>query len=128
MPTTPGRRRGERGSSTIEFVIGVTVMVLLLMMVVQGAMYFHQRSVASTAARQGVDRGRVLDATGADAAAAANEFLDQSGGALEDRKVRANRGPNEVTVRVTGGVMSVMPGVHLDVDVTVAAPVEEFTP
>jgi hypothetical protein len=120
-------RRRDRGSSTIEFVIGFAVMVLLLMMVIQMVLYFHLRTVAGTAARHGVDRGRLVDGTDVDARAATNEFLDQAGDSLSARQVEASRTVDQVRVTVRGQVPSVMPGVVLDVDVTKSAPPEKFS-
>jgi Flp pilus assembly protein TadG len=126
-----GSRRGgagERGSSTVEFVIGAAVMVLLLMVVVQFALYFHMRAVVTTAARHGVDQARVVDGTTGDAIGATDQFLDQAGGGLEHRGVSASRSTTRATVTVHGEVVSVVPGLHLPVDVTVEAPAERLLP
>jgi Flp pilus assembly protein TadG len=120
------RRQGERGSSTLEFTVGISLMVLLLMTVIQFAIYFHLRAVAGTSARLGVDRGRVVEGSDGDALIATNEFLDQSGMSLTGRQVTASRSADELAVTVTGQVPSVVPGLHLTVDVTKSAPVEEF--
>lgn len=103
-------------------------MVLLLLMVVQVAVWYHARSVAQTAARHGVDHVRVIDGTTDDGVAVANEFLDQSGGGLRDRRVDATRTVERSTVSVSGAVVSVIPGVNLTVSVTVNAPTERIEP
>lgn len=108
--------------------ICTTVMVLLLLAVVQVALYFHARAVATTAARQGLDRVRVLDGSTGEAVASANAFLAQAGGGLEHRGVSASRGATTASVTVDGDVISVVPGVRLPVDVTVRAPVERVVP
>lgn len=119
---------GECGSSTVEFVIGAAVMVLLLMVVVQFALYFHMRAVVTTAARHGVDQARVVDGTTGDAIGATDQFLDQAGGGLEHRGVSASRSTTRATVTVHGEVVSVVPGLHLPLDVSVEAPVERLLP
>ena len=101
-------------------------MVLLLMMVIQVALYFHLRAVAGTAARHGVDRGRVTDGTEADARFATHEFLDQAGRSISFRQVSASRSDDRVTVTVTGQVPSLVPGVTIDVNVTKFAEPEKF--
>lgn len=118
----------QRGSATVEFVIGTTVMVLFLMVVVQLAIYVHTRSVAGTAARHGLDEARVLDGTEEGGAAVAEQFLDQAGRGLEDETVTASRSPTRTTVRVTGTVVAVVPGLDLHLDVAVEAPTERPTP
>ena len=67
-------------------------MVMLLLVIVQFALYFHLRAVAHTAARHGLDHVRVIDGTTEAGITAANEFLDQSGSSLDGRDVAAERG------------------------------------
>ena len=125
-PPHPGR--GDGGSSTVEFVIASAVMVLLLLVVVQVGLYFHLRAVAQTAARHGVDEVRVFDGSTDQGIAAAGEFLDQGGQSLHDRAVSAQRTVESSSVRVSGSVVSVIPGITLTVDVTASAPTERITP
>ena len=129
-PGLRARRRAEdeRGSSTVEFVIGAALMVFMLMAIVQVAIYFHLRSVATTAARHGLDRVRVVNGTSASGIAAANEFLEQAGRSLEARSVDATRTQQTSTVTVTGRVIAVIPLLDLHVSVTVEAPSERLTP
>jgi hypothetical protein len=103
-------------------------MVMLLLVVVQFALYFHMRSVAQTAARHGIDRVRVVDGSADTGIAAANEFLDQGGSSLEDRDVTAERTDVESSMSVSGTVVSIIPGLNLRVEVTVDAPTERVTP
>jgi Flp pilus assembly protein TadG len=129
-PTLRARRRAEdeRGSSTVEFVIGAALMVFMLMAIMQLAIYFHMRSVATTAAHHGLDRVRVVNGTSASGIAAANEFLDQGGRSLESRSVEATRTQQTATVTVTGRVIAVIPLLDLRVSVTLEAPSERVTP
>ena len=122
------RPRSERGSSTVEFVISAGVMVLLLLVIVQVALYFHLRAVAVTAARHGLDQVRVTEGTPARGVDAAEEFLDQGGSNLEASSVTAARTAESSSVTVEGNVVSVVPGLVLHVDVTVEAPTERLTP
>ena len=120
------RLDAEHGSTSVEFVILVPLMVLLLMAVVQLGVYFHTRAVATTAARQGADTARILDGTSDAGTSAANQFLDQSAAALRDRSVTVERSPVEVTVTVTGNVASLIPFATFPLEVTVEAPVERI--
>ncbi len=103
-------------------------MVFLLMTIIQFALYFHLRAVATTAARHGLDQVRVLDGSPAAGETAANEFLDQAGSSLDDRSVSAGRSAATSTVTVSGEVPSVIPGMRLTVSVTVDAPSERVIP
>lgn len=122
------RPRSDRGSSTVEFVISAGVMVLLLLVIVQVALYFHLRAVAVTAARHGLDQVRVTEGSTERGVDAAEEFLDQGGSNLEAASVTAARTAESSSVTVEGNVVSVVPGLVLHVDVTVEAPTERLTP
>lgn len=124
----PRRCRNDRGSSTVEFVIGAALMVMLLLVIVQFALYFHMRSVAQTAARHGLDSVRVIDGSEQAGITAANEFLDQGGSSLQDRDVTAARTVVTSSMSVSGTVVSLIPGLNLRVEVTVDAPTERVTP
>ena len=103
-------------------------MVFMLMAIIQIALYFHMRSVATTAAHHGLDRVRVVNGSSASGIAAANEFLDQAGRSLESRSVDATRTQQTSTVTVKGHVVAVIPLLDLSVSVTVDAPTEKVTP
>jgi hypothetical protein len=103
-------------------------MVMILLAIVQIGVYFHLRAVAQTAARHGVDEVRVVDGSTEAGTATANAFLDQSGDGIGNRTVTADRSETTATVRVTGDVVSILPGLHLTIDVEVDAPVERVTP
>lgn len=103
-------------------------MVLLLLVIVQVALYFHLRAVAVTAARHGLDQVRVTEGTPERGVDAAEEFLDQGGSNLEAASVTAARTAESSSVTVEGNVVSVVPGLVLHVDVTVEAPTERLTP
>lgn len=103
-------------------------MVMLLLVIVQVAVYFHLRAVAHTAARHGLDEARIANGSTGAAIAAANAFLDQSGSSIEDRAVTADRSATTATVRVTGEAVSIIPGLTLEIDVVVDAPVERVEP
>lgn len=53
----------DRGDSSIEMAILLPIVILVTMMVVQGAMWYYAREVALTAAREGVSAGRVYDSS-----------------------------------------------------------------
>jgi len=103
-------------------------MVLLMVMVVQVAVFYHSRAVAQTAARHGLDQARVLNGSTDAAIAVTNEFLNQAGGGLRDPQVSADRTPTMATVSVTAHVVSILPFTDFTVSVTVDAPTERIEP
>lgn len=108
--------------------IAAALMVMILLTIVQVGVYFHARAVAQTAARHGLDEVRVVYGSSAAGEAAANAFLDQSGGGIENRVVSADRTATTASVTVTGTVVTILPGLSLTVEVEVDAPVERVTP
>lgn len=103
----------------------VQVAVLVLFAVVQVALWYYGRAVATAAAQHGLDAARVADGSAGAGEATAREFLDQTGG-LDARSVVVSRGATDVSVRVDGGVDTVVPFFSIPVSVTLSAPVERF--
>jgi Flp pilus assembly protein TadG len=116
------RRFDDRG--VVETVIAMPVLMLLLAVVVQAAVFFHARGVATTAARQGLDRARVLDGSVQDGQTAAQQFLAEARGGLRNPTVVVERTAEHATVTITSEVMWLTPGPRPDITVTVSAPVE----
>lgn len=122
------RKVDERGSTTLEIVVLMPLMVLLLMVVVQFGIYFHTRAVATTAAHHGADSTRILNGTAAAGTAVTDQFLDQSAAALRGRTVVIDRSATQVTVTITGEVVSLIPFAEFPMTVTVETPVERIVP
>lgn len=122
--TSKSRFRDDRGE-VVETVVAMPVLMLLFAVVIQAAVFFHARGVATTAARQGLDRARVLNGSVGDGQAAAEQFLTQAGGGLQEpTTVAVERTAEQATVTVTGEVMWLIPGPRPAITVTVSAPVE----
>ncbi len=104
--------------------------LLLILAIVQAGMLWHAHNVLAESAQAGVNAGRVLYATPADAHAAASSFLNRAGrNVITAPAVRVNRGAERVLVTVTGTAPRVLPlpGVTLRLTAGAAAPVERWT-
>ncbi|MFF9569953.1 TadE family protein [Streptomyces sp. NPDC014685] len=119
-------RLDDRGDSVIEFAVVFPVVLTLVFTVIEGALYFHARSVAARAAQVGVDAGRSYDAGPDDGAAAARAFLARTGNSVEGSRVTVDSGGSQIAVTVTGTVSSLVPGLEFTVRQRAQAPVEEF--
>jgi Flp pilus assembly protein TadG len=130
----PGRsaRRpsGERGAASVELAVVFPVVLLLLVVLIQVALWFYARSVALGAAQEGAREGRVQPASTGRAQAAAEDFLDQTAqDLLTDRDVTVTGSPTQIEVTVTGTSLSLMPGLPgWSVTQTAVGPVERPTP
>lgn len=103
--------------------------ILVTVAVVQAAMWFHARSIALTAAREGVAAARVYQAPDGAGAARARETLGRiAGDSLAASTVSASGSTTEVRVTVTGTAPSLIPGLSgLHVSQSAGAPRERWT-
>jgi len=115
----------DRGSVTVEFAIAAPLMLFLLMLIVQFALWAHATHIAQAAANAGVQATRVHGGTIAAGEAQTQAVLDQmSGSTLADPTVTVSRTPTAATVTVDGTATAVLPGLSLPVHATVTAPRE----
>ena len=120
-------RAEERGSATAELVIATPVLLLLILLVVQFALWQHSVHVAQAAASQGLAAARVHGGTAGAGQGEANLVLGQlSHSVLVHPSVRVTRGANTTAVTVAGEAQSVVPFLHLPVHETASGPVERF--
>lgn len=123
------RARGDAGAGSVELAVIAAVLVTLVMIVIQAAVYFHARALVATAARAGVDNARIENGTDADGVAAVHALLDGSSGEIRLSNLEVRRRAGEVTVSVSASVVSLVPGIAgWPAEVTYVAPVEQATP
>lgn len=108
----------DRGSA--ELAIAAPALLLLVMLVVQAALWTHGEHVAADLARRTAEQARTVEG-GATAAPTA-------GTVLQNVDVSVDRGTEEVRVTVTGTVPSLVPGATWSVEHVSVAPVERFVP
>lgn len=125
-----GRRRTrDEGSIALETVITFPVAMLAVLLTINAALWYHARNTALAAAQEGVRVGRAYGHHPANGAATALAFARSTGnGFLLSPAVDTN-GSDTTTVvcRVRGKAVSLIPGLHLDVEQVAHGPVERFT-
>ena len=103
------------------------VLLLLVMLVVQFALWQHAQHIAEAAAQRGAESARVEHGTDADGRAAAQTAVTQLGGnLLLNPTVTVSRNAGVVQVDVTGTAEGVVPFLSLGVHATSLGPVERF--
>ena len=131
-PGSRAHRRlyGERGAASVELAVTFPVVLLLVMTLIQGALWFYARSVALGAAQEGAREGRVQPVSTARAQSAAEGFLDQTAeDLLTGRDVTVAGSPSSIEVTVTGTSISLFPGLSgWAVTQSAVGPVERPTP
>jgi len=127
--------RSERGVSALEMSFIAPGFLFLIFLCIQGALFFYGRSVALQSAREGVSQLRLAQdqATYDDIApgvVANTESFAHSVGreALLDPMATPTYDDEAGRVRmsVTGHVITLLPGLELDVTMSAEGPVERF--
>ncbi|MBB6174949.1 Flp pilus assembly protein TadG [Nocardiopsis mwathae] len=117
--------RDDQGS--IELAIATPLLLLLVLFVVQTALWAHAGHVAETIAHRALAATRVLDATEASGQAEAELVANQLGGdLLTDLEVKVERTDSTAHVTVQAEVPSLLPGLTWPVRQERSAPVEHF--
>ncbi|MFJ9752709.1 TadE family protein [Streptomyces chartreusis] len=126
-----GRRwRDDRGDASIQMAIVFPFVLLATVAVVQASMWYYARSIALTAAREGLAAARAYQASPADGTARAQEVLQRSAGdsLLAYHVSTAGSTAERVRIQVTGTAQSMIPGMAgLQVSQSAAGAVERWT-
>ncbi|WP_158851179.1 TadE/TadG family type IV pilus assembly protein [Saccharothrix deserti] len=121
--------KGDRGSAGAELVIATPLLLLMLLAIIQFALWSHATHIAQAAASQGLATARAQNGTAAAGTATAQQILDQlAGGPLTGATVATDRGAASASVRISGTATPVIPYLSLPVHAEAAGPVERFVP
>lgn len=119
--------RSDAGITTVELSVVAPLLIIWIMLVVQGALWWHAKQVADAAVAEAVDVAQLSDNTAADGEAAALDWLAQSGN-LTNTSVSVDRSADRVTVTVQGDAPQLVPGWDWGVTAQAEGPVERFIP
>lgn len=119
----------ERGSSSIQMVILMPALFAVMFLGLQGALWFHARSVAIAAAQEGARQAGAQNSTTDAGINQATSFVADAGGndVLSGATATAVRSATQATVTVSGSAMSVIPGWTITVRQSATVPVERLT-
>jgi Flp pilus assembly protein TadG len=119
------RVRDDRGSA--ELIVATPLLLLLILAVIQFAIYEHASEVAQATASQALASTRVVGGTTASGRSDAMSLLANIGrGVLIDPAVSVTRDATSARVTVTGTAEDVIPLMHLPVSATSSGPIERF--
>ncbi len=121
------RHRAEAGLTSTELAVVMPVLIALVLVPFQVALWWHAKEIAVAAAREAVDAAQVAHATDTAGETAARWFLDAAGN-LEEATVTVTRTVDTVTVEVTGRAPRLLPGLDWQVTARAVGPVERFVP
>ncbi|HLR94225.1 MAG TPA: TadE/TadG family type IV pilus assembly protein [Jiangellaceae bacterium] len=113
----------------MEVIVLFPLVLTLIFGIVQGAMWFHARDAARSAASQAVEAARLEGGTDAVAHQSAGQLLGQID-ALSSYHVDVTRTAQTVSVTVRGSSQMIIdfPGWDLTVDQTATSALEGWTP
>ena len=123
------RWRGESGAVAAELVIATPLLLLLILGVIQFALWEHATNLAEAAAQQGLSVARLQGETAQAGTAETRSVLAQlAAGVLVGPQVSATRTVATTTVVVSGHAESVVGIFSLPVRATAAGPTEPPAP
>ena len=120
--------RGERGSSSVEMVIALPLVLTVLFLAVQAGTWFHARSIALASAQSGARTSAMLNSTLEAGLSSARSFAADVGGTtLTGVTVTGDRTATSTTVTVTGHSVRLVPFMDVTVSQSATLPVERYT-
>lgn len=129
------RRRASRpatgadaGSVSVELVVATPLLLLLVLLIAQFAVWWHANHVAQAAAAQALAAARAQHATAANGEDQATTVLSQAGReVLRHPRVVVTRTGSRVHVRIEATAERVVPGLSLPVHAVADGPVDRWT-
>jgi Flp pilus assembly protein TadG len=125
MERPAGRGRGDRGDVSLQIVLLTPVVLFLVLVIVQAALWYHAVQLADNAAADGASTAARHGAASADGAAAIADFVSDSGGRLVVGQVSGDS--TVMVATATVHVPHVIPGWPESVTRRATAPVERLT-
>ena len=120
--------RGERGSSSVEMVIALPIVLTVLFLAVQAGTWFHARSIALASAQSGARTSAMLNSSLEAGLSSARSFATDVGGTtLTGVTVTGDRTATSTTVTVTGHSIRLVPFMDVTVSQSATLPVERYT-
>lgn len=117
----------DRGSVAIEAVLVIPVVMVILFLVVQCALWAHADQVAQLAASEGDRSAQSLGGSPAAGMSRAQSILQGAGSDLASSSVVVAVVPGDlVRITVTGRAVTILPGMSLPVSAVQIGPLQEF--
>jgi Flp pilus assembly protein TadG len=119
--------RHDHGSVAIEAVLVVPVIMVILFLVVQFALWAHAAQVAQLAASEGDRSAQSVGGSPAAGVSRAQSVLQGSGSDLASSGVVVAVLPGDLMrITVTGRAVTILPGLSLPVSAVQVGPIQEF--
>ena len=117
----------DRGSSVVEAVIVVPVVMVLLLVGVQVALWMHASQVVQLAASEGDRSARSVGGGPSIGIARARQVVDGPGSDVTSPSITTSALAGDVVLlRVSGAAVSILPGLSFGVSASAVGPVQQF--
>lgn len=120
------RRRSERGAIGIEFMLILSMMVVIFLVMLQYAVRAHAHRIVTAAAEEGLAAAAAYDGSAEVGRRTAQRYVDDLGQGVENAVVTASRSAETARVTVKGEVEEFVPFLTVEVSAEVEGPVERF--
>lgn len=125
--SSQGRKRTDAGSSIVEAVIIIPVVMVLLLIGVQFALWMHAVQVVQLAASEGDRSARSLGGGAAVGVASARAVVDGPGSDVLSPVISVDVLPGDAEqLRVSGRSTSIVFGLSFGVSASAVGPIQEF--
>ena len=119
-------RRSERGAIAIEFMLVLSMLVVVFLLMLQYAVRAHAHRIATAAAEEGLATAAAYDGSAEAGRETAARYVDRLGPDLKGTVVTASRSATTARVGVSGEVEQLIPFLTVRVSAEVEGPVERF--
>jgi Flp pilus assembly protein TadG len=123
---TGSRRRSQRGAIAIEFMLILSMLVVVFLVMLQYAVRAHAHRIVTAAAEEGLAVAAAYDGSAEEGRRTAQRYVDDLGPGVENAVVTASRSVETARVEVRGEVEQLVPFLTVRVSAEVEGPVERF--
>ena len=120
------RRRSERGAIGIEFMLILSMLVVVFLVMLQYAVRAHAHRIVTAAAEEGLAAAAAYNGSAEEGRRTAQRYVNDLGPGVENTVVTASRLPDTARVTVKGVVEEFVPFLTVEVSAEVEGPVERF--
>jgi len=110
----------------MEFMLVISMLIVVFLLMLQYAVRAHAERIAQAAAEEGLAAATNFDGTAEEGERVAGEYLTNLGPGLDQTAVHVSRNNSSATVTVSGRVEQLLPFLPVFVRVRVEGPVENF--
>ena len=123
---TGSRRRGQQGAIAIEFMLILSMLVVVFLVMLQYAVRAHAHRIVTAAAEEGLAAAAAYDGSAEEGRRTAQRYVDDLGPGVQNAVVTASRSVDTARVTVRGEVEELVPFLTVRVSAEVEGPVERF--